>query len=72
MTLSNKRIVLIGLAEDDGKNEFQYDEEDVKEAVKRYIDRLRKLGVKTNEIPAIIGVELAILELKRAFGKDLI
>ena len=42
--------------------------ESIKKAVKNYIKRLRRLGVS---IPDIIGVDLAIYELKEEFGEKL-
>ena len=42
-----------------------YHKADIKEFIKIYSERLRKLGVKDGDVPEIIGVELAIYEFKR-------
>jgi len=46
-------------------------EEDIKELIKRYTERLRQLGVKFEGHGDIIGVELAIYELRNMAGEKL-
>ena len=55
MTLSDKRI--------DSLHGWKYKEEDVKEAMKEYMDKLRKMEK--------VSVEVAIYELKQILGEDL-
>jgi len=55
-----------------GCKEGWLDVEDVKKSLQNYIKRLREVGIETHDdTPQIIGVNLAILELRGIMGGKL-
>jgi len=64
--LSEKRKEVIG--DDNEFIEYDYSEEDIKEFIKKYIERLNIVGSDSGEGFKIIGVDNAIFELKNLAG----